>query len=245
MWDFIQNVSINKGKHAVKFGYEYRPIKFPFFQVPTLARHFPFPTEPNGNSGSSRAKPATEWRRSCLGYPGNSTHHDHELHLVGEGRARLLLSRMTGRSTSKLTLNIGVRYELFSPISERFGRQSNYVPETATLVIPEGKNQDAPLPPNFATTFPTIKVDRGEVDKYLIPWDKTNWGPRIGIAYQMSYKDGRPRRLRNLLRRRREPGWQPEPRRRRSVQPDAGPEPEQRFRASDIRSSARFSRAGR
>ena len=34
VWDFIQNVSIIKGSHAMKFGAEYRPIKFPFFQVP-------------------------------------------------------------------------------------------------------------------------------------------------------------------------------------------------------------------
>jgi hypothetical protein len=41
----------------------------------------------------------------------------------------------------KLTLNIGLRYELFFPIAEKFGRQSNYIPETATLVIPKGKSQ--------------------------------------------------------------------------------------------------------
>src|SRR5713226_1966352 len=34
VWDFIQNVAINKGSHALKFGAEHRPIKFPFFQVP-------------------------------------------------------------------------------------------------------------------------------------------------------------------------------------------------------------------
>src|SRR5207302_4628657 len=34
VWDFIQNVAINKSSHALKFGAEYRIIKFPFFQVP-------------------------------------------------------------------------------------------------------------------------------------------------------------------------------------------------------------------
>ena len=34
VWDFIQNVAITKGGHSLKFGAEYRPIKFPFFQVP-------------------------------------------------------------------------------------------------------------------------------------------------------------------------------------------------------------------
>ena len=85
--------------------------------------------------------------------------------------------------TSKLTFNIGLRYELFSPISEKFGRQSNFVYEDMTLYIPSGKDQDAPLPPNFATDFAQVNVSRGQVDKYLIPWDKTNFAPRIGLAY--------------------------------------------------------------
>ena len=45
--------------------------------------------------------------------------------------------------TPKLTVNLGVRYELFSPISEKFGRQSNFVFDNLTLYIPKGKDQNA------------------------------------------------------------------------------------------------------
>ena len=34
VWDFIQNVAISRGSHALKFGAEFRQIRFPFFQVP-------------------------------------------------------------------------------------------------------------------------------------------------------------------------------------------------------------------
>ena len=87
----------------------------------------------------------------------------------------------------KLTVNLGVRYELFSPIAEKFARQSNfeYMRARPTLVIPKGPNQDAPLPPNFATDFPQIEVERGRVDKYMIGWDKTNISPRFGLAVQL------------------------------------------------------------
>src|SRR5262249_17225750 len=85
--------------------------------------------------------------------------------------------------TPKLTLSIGLRYEIFSPISEKFARQSNFVYDNLTLYIPKGKDQDAPLPPNFASAFPNVKVSRGDVDKYLIPWDKYDFAPRIGLAY--------------------------------------------------------------
>ena len=82
------------------------------------------------------------------------------------------MDRTTGKSSPKLTLNLGLRYELFSPIGEKFGRQSNFVYDNLTLYIPKGKDQDAPLPVNFPTSFPNVKVSRGEVDKYMIPWDK-------------------------------------------------------------------------
>ncbi len=87
-----------------------------------------------------------------------------------------------------------MRDELFSPIGEQFSRQSNYVLQDSTLYIPAGPNQNAALPPNFNTPasingiqfpalFPNVKVSRGQVGPYLIPWDKTDIGPRVGFAY--------------------------------------------------------------
>ena len=72
-----------------------------------------------------------------LGYPGNSRLTTTNF-ISSEKVAHAWYIQDDWKATSKLTFNIGLRYELFSPISERFGRQSNYVPETATLVIPQG-----------------------------------------------------------------------------------------------------------
>jgi hypothetical protein len=200
VWDFIQNVAITRGAHALKFGAEYRPIKFPFFQVP-------YPHGEMNFSQNDTAYPST--LRGSTGATINT--------LTGDEMASLLLGAIGGgqisttnfvssekvawafygqddwKVTPKLTLNIGLRYELFSPISERFARQSNFVYDNLTLYIPAGKDQNAPLPPNFATAFPNVKVSRGEVDKYLIPWDKTNFAPRIGLAY--SWRDSTVFRL--------------------------------------------------
>jgi hypothetical protein len=89
--------------------------------------------------------------------------------------------------SSKLTVNLGLRYEIFSPIGEKFGRQSNFNYQTLSLDIPEGKDQNAPLPPSFDPGGPLsfIKVNRGTVSKYLIPTDKLDFSPRLGLAYQM------------------------------------------------------------
>lgn len=182
VWDFIQNISISKGSHAVKFGYEYRPIGFPFFQVPSPRGTFRFQRNRTqhpqftGGTGDGIAG----W---LLGYPGNSRITTANF-ISSEKVSHAFYVQDDWKINPKLTLNIGMRYELFSPIGEKFGRQSSFDYDRNTLVIPQGKDQEAPLPPNFVTAFPQIKVERGQVDKYIIPWDKTDWSPRIGIAWE-------------------------------------------------------------
>lgn len=185
VWDFIQNVAITKGTHSMKFGAEYRIIKFPFFQVP-----YPH-GEMNFSQNDTAFPSVANQMNSLTGDPIASF----LLGSVNDGRisttnfisseklAWAFYGQDDWKVTSKLTFSLGVRYELFSPISEKFARQSNFVYDNLTLYVPKGKDQDAPLPPNFATAFPNVRVSRGEVDKYMIPWDKTNIAPRIGLAY--------------------------------------------------------------
>jgi len=195
VWDFIQNVAVNKGSHALKFGGELRTIKFPFFQVP----------DPHGNIGYNQNE--TAFPLTSKGSTGAAINT-----VTGDPIASALLGQLDSgnisttnfissqrtawagyaqddwKVNSKLTVNLGLRYELWSPIDERFGRQANFDLQTLTLFIPKGPNQDLPLPPNFAAAFPTIKVSRGQVPSTLVPWDKFDFGPRLGIAYQIMPK---------------------------------------------------------
>ncbi len=190
VWDFIQNVAINKGPHAYKFGAEYRIIKFPFFQVPYPhgemnfdSNETAYPSRVAGSNGIGLSSQTGDATASMLLGQINRGQISTNNFISSEKLAWAFYGQDDWKITSKLTLNIGVRYELFSPISEKFGRQSNFVYDNLTLYIPSGKDQDAPLPVNFPTSFPYVKVSRGEVDKYLIPWDKTDIAPRIGLAY--------------------------------------------------------------
>jgi hypothetical protein len=182
VWDFIQNVAVNKGGHAFKFGAEYRPIKFPFFQVPS----------PHGNwtfNRQSTAAPVAAYQSTGDGYASflsgavfNGQVSTNNF-ISSQKSAWAFYAQDDWKVNSKLTVNYGLRYELFSPIDERFGRQSNFILEDLTLYIPKGKDQDAALPPNFAEQFPQVKVSRGQVPSTLIPADKWDFGPRIGFAY--------------------------------------------------------------
>jgi hypothetical protein len=63
---------------------------------------------------------------------------------------------------SDLTLNLGLRYDIFTAPTERFDRQSNFDPATRTIQL---AGENAPGGRDLANT------------------DKNNFGPRIGFAY--------------------------------------------------------------
>ncbi|MGO9898038.1 MAG: carboxypeptidase regulatory-like domain-containing protein [Bryobacteraceae bacterium] len=205
VYDFIQNVSITKGTHALKFGAEGKPVGFPFFQVPfphgemNFARtETAFPSiaaDTGGKNGTLAADTGDDIASFLLGALDNG--QISTTNFVSSKRQSFdFYAQDDWKVTPKLTINYGLRYELWSPIGESFGRQSNFDIDTLTLQIPSGPSENAPLPPNFNSPytfggvtypadFPNIKVCRGCVSKYLIPWDKHDIGPRLGFAYNI------------------------------------------------------------
>jgi hypothetical protein len=188
VWDFIQNVSITHGSHNFKFGFEARQIRFPFFQVPYphgeigfSQNETQFPSAAfNGITGNEMAS----FLLGAVNFGQISTDN-----FISSWRYGLAgYAQDDWKVTPKLTINLGMRYEVFSPISEAFGRQSNLVYQNLTLDIPRGPDQNAPLPPNFASAFPNVTVSRGQVSPFLIPFDLNDWGPRIGLAYRVREK---------------------------------------------------------
>lgn len=191
VWDFIENVSITTGGHAFKFGAEFRPIKFPFFQVPNPHGNWSFDTNSTaapiaGNISNNTGDPMASF---LLGQVYSGTISTNNF-ISSEKWAWAFFGQDDWKISPKLTVNLGLRYEIFSPIGEKFGAQSNFDPQTNTLYIPSGPNQDAPLPPSFnpggALSF--IHISRGQVDKYLIPTDYLDFSPRLGLAYQWRQK---------------------------------------------------------
>jgi hypothetical protein len=73
------------------------------------------------------------------------------------------------RVTSKLTVNMGVRYDIYPPWTEIEDRQSNFDITTGTFVV---ASDDA--------TIEGVKVGR-----YLQTYSKGNVGPRFGFAYDI------------------------------------------------------------
>ena len=84
---------------------------------------------------------------------------------------------------SRLTLNLGVRYDFYGyPVDQR-GRLVNFVPEQfrqGTTAAPAG-------PPNgFVQAAGGSLPGVPQVDDTLIPNDKNNFAPRVGFAYRLN-----------------------------------------------------------
>jgi hypothetical protein len=87
--------------------------------------------------------------------------------------------------SSRLTLNIGLRYELFLPVTERHNQVASFDltnPSNPTLIVPKGLSVQ--LTPTVAQAV-TVSATGS---KGLINTDWNNFAPRIGMAFQINPK---------------------------------------------------------
>ena len=96
---------------------------------------------------------------------------------------------------SRLTLNLGLRYELFMPVTEGKNEMATFDFSTGTLIVPSGQN--APLTPTIASFLPIQR----NASAGLISPDYTRLRSPAGCRLSRSRQAGTARRLRNFLRR--------------------------------------------
>lgn len=175
------NLTWVKGKHTLKFGTEIRREEFTIFQ----------PASPRGNEDFSAtlsdnpANPATGGSALASFLLGLSDGGSiNNLHNVDYFRPLYsFYGQDDWKITEKLTLNLGLRYELFTPVKERHDEQGTFDlqdPANPTIIVPKG--QTAQLTPTLASEIAVSPTgSRG-----LVPLDKNNFAPRIGFAYQLT-----------------------------------------------------------
>ena len=169
VYQLLDNVTLIRGAHTIKAGVDYKKQQRNFTQVlgaPAGAFSFAgdFTSDPArvGTTGNAFAD-------FLLGIPGSGS-------LVrNSGLAGLRWTEFSAywqdvwKVTPKFTLNYGLRYDLFTPITETFDRYSNFDFVTGKMVLVGQGGSD----PVYQT-------------RALTSTDKTNLGPRFGFAYQFA-----------------------------------------------------------
>src|SRR5713101_6312978 len=177
---FTDNLSWTRGRHAAKFGAELRFEQFTIFQPASPRGDMSFGSNFTANPaspGSGGESIAT----FLLGVPdgGDIT----SLHNVDYRRQIYAVYALDDiKVTPRLTLNLGLRYELFTTIIEANDQAATFDFNSLSLIVPRGQNQQ--LTPTLGTE---LNVRRNG-SRGLISPDLNNFAPRIGLAYQITDK---------------------------------------------------------
>jgi len=194
--NFNLTLTWNKGKHNLRFGHDFRNLR-------ENRNRFPTSTAPDYNFNSTftrgpldtAAPPQVggEIASFLLGVPGGSMAVNASY--AERNSIYAFYVQDDYKVTPKLTLNLGLRYEVESPTTERYDRAArNFDATTSNPVEAQARAQYAasPIPElpvsQFAVRGGLTFVNAGGNPRGYWETAKKNFMPRIGLAYQFDSK---------------------------------------------------------
>ncbi len=200
---FTDNLTKTLGRQSIKAGFEFQQLRFSILQPPSGRGTWTFdggftevPEAGGGNTGLAQMLltpiPGT--------VPGASDYVGGASSINASNIANTDMKRSYWGAyfqddvhvTSKLTVNLGLRWEYFGQIIERYGAQSNFLPSgsaSPSEFLLTKKRCDTPLSPDF---YAAAKADNISVVCSSVPGlghsQPTNFSPRVGFAYQLTPK---------------------------------------------------------
>ena len=182
---FTENLTWIHGRHSWKYGTEVRLEQFTILQPASSRGDMgfggDFTDNPAAPTTGSSAFTGGAFATFLLGIPDfgdiSSFHNIDYRRQIYSGYAQ-----DDWKATDRLTLNLGLRYELFSTIKEHNNQEATFSFDCLCMIVPKGQN--APLTTTLAASLPVMRNgSRG-----LISPDLNNFAPRVGFAYQVSNK---------------------------------------------------------
>lgn len=183
---FVPNSHVLQGsftkvlsRHSLKFGAEYRKLLLNFLQLGQPAGQYSFnqawtqrdAVRASGTEGFGMAS-------FLLGYPsGGSISHDPTP--ASESQYWGLYVQDDFKVTRKLTLNLGLRWEVDVPRTERYNRLSYFDLDVPSPIAGRVRGY-----PNLVGAMKFANSS----NRRQVPTDLNNLGPRFGFAYQLQPK---------------------------------------------------------
>ena len=161
----LDNLTIIMGRHSLKMGFDHRRTQFNLGQGSSPRGSFAFngvfTQNPAGRTGTGN--PFADF---LLGYPDGAS--------IGTNvRAGIRIRNYSSfvqddwKVNAKLTLNIGLRYEYTTPVTEVVNRMANFdIASNSVILAKSGSIRD----------------------RALANPDRNNFAPRFGLAYQLTGK---------------------------------------------------------
>ena len=91
------------------------------------------------------------------------------------------------RITPRLTLNLGLRYEVQTQYEDRDGHYANFDLANNRIVVPNfNGGVAAAASPALLAALPIVTNDKAGFPSKLVNGDHNNWAPRFGFAYRLT-----------------------------------------------------------
>jgi Carboxypeptidase regulatory-like domain/TonB dependent receptor len=183
---FVPNSHVASGsmtkvlsRHTIKAGMEYRKLLLNFLQLGQPAGQYSFnqqwtqrnPVQASGTEGFGLAS-------LLIGVPSSGS-VSHDPTPASASTYWGLYFQDDFRVTNNLTLNLGLRYDVDVPRTERYNRYSFFDIDATSPIA------------GRVAAFPNLRGAMQFVDadnRRQTPTDKNNWGPRFGFAYKIGNK---------------------------------------------------------
>jgi hypothetical protein len=189
-FNLTPSVTLVRGRHTTKFGIQLEIGRDNYAQTNVASGSFAF-------CGSGLACfSGFSFADFLLGFADNPSNVEN--HFFGQAVVPAFVAAQqiyrafyvddTFRVTNKLTLNLGLRYDLQGPWSERFNRQSFFDSTAQSWLSNPAATAGLAGLPGLPGTKGDVFLVSPSGKRTNIPLDKTEVSPRIGFAYSLNPK---------------------------------------------------------
>jgi hypothetical protein len=200
------------GQHSFKMGIEFQNVKFSTLQPAYSRGDFEYnnntasvsytdiPNIGGGNTGRAQflLDPIAATVPGGISYIGGAdeVQASNISKTYDEKKYFAVYFQDDWKVTPRMTLNLGLRWDYFGPINETNGGQANFVPSgppnnTPEFLLPASGKDNRALSTSFTTLLAKDGISLVQTGKYgngLVQTQRTNFAPRVGLAYQLDSK---------------------------------------------------------
>src|SRR3954468_2722053 len=193
------SATINKvhGYHEIKFGFDGRIHQINYIQTNAAVGFFSFnregsfgcPGEQDGCGGDSMASFLMGQMTQGCGSNDCGSKYEIQSRPATTNYQYGFFAQDNWKVNPKLTLNLGLRYDLTRPRTDRYNRQDWFDPSVASPLNAGSLSYTNPVtgqPVNIPLNGGEVFATSGQRTNYVTDW--SNFQPRFGLAFQFSPK---------------------------------------------------------
>jgi hypothetical protein len=175
IFEVLDNVTYVKGKHSIKTGLLLRRSRANISEC--CESDF-------GTLNFDGFATGFDYADFLLGFPHSTSRFDRSSPRYNRYMDLGLFVQDDFRVSSKLTLNLGLRYDYFQPPVDKYDMRYGFDPTTANLVLASDRSRQL-VSPLFPSSIPLVTAQSaGFPSRSLLESNHADFSPRIGFAYQ-------------------------------------------------------------